>query len=110
MQRKCILIPVQVPEAPRKPRPKRTGRQRCAAKSLEVAARTASASLSKWQRQDIGWRWWTRDTPKMLSSPLNPDYISTCFLVVETFDLFRAMFQHRTLIDIGLVGDFSCGQ
>jgi hypothetical protein len=30
----------------------------------------------------------------MLSSPLDPDYVSTCFLVVEALDLFRAMFQH----------------
>ncbi len=44
-----------------------------------------------------------------LNSPLDPYHISTSFFAEESFDLFGAMFQHSTLIDIGLVGDFSCG-
>jgi hypothetical protein len=39
MRRKSILIRVPEREPPRQPRPQRTGRQRCAAKSLEVAVR-----------------------------------------------------------------------
>ena len=61
-----------------------------------------------------GVTWRTRDvrqqSPTGLNSPSDVDHISTCFVAVEAFDLFRAMLQHSTLIDVGLVGDFSCGQ
>ena len=43
-----------------------------------------------------------------LNTPSHPDHISICFVAVQAFYLFRAMFQHSTLINVGLVGDFSC--
>jgi hypothetical protein len=40
----------------------------------------------------------------------DPNHVLISVLPVEAFCLFRAVLQHSTLIDIGLVGDFSCGK